>query len=78
MNQQHEEEADQVTIDRVEMGTGWVLFPGGATPPSPDQIAYYLNDAMCDWLGKNPEFKVRTTLPIIVEGNTVALNIWFD
>jgi hypothetical protein len=69
---------NQITIDRIEMGTGWVCFQGGETPPSPDQLPFFLNDALAAWLRNNPEFKVRTTLPIVVEGNTVAINVWFD
>ena len=26
----------------------------------------------------NSEFKVRTVLPLVVDGNTVAINVWFD
>ncbi len=68
----------EFTIDRLELGTGWVCFQGGETPPAPDQLPMFLNEAMLDWLMRHPEFKVRTTLPIVCEGNTVALNVWFD
>ena len=76
MNEQKSE--NEVTIDRIEMGTGWVCFQGGEKPPPVDQLPYILNDAVTDWLTRNPEFKIKTVLPIVVEGNTMAINIWFD
>ena len=78
MEEQRLENETQITIDRVEMGTGWVSFQGGENPPSPDQLPLFLNDALSNWLSRNPEFRVRTILPIVVEGNTVAINVWFD
>ncbi len=68
----------RITIDRVELGTGWVCFQGGETPPSPDQLSFFLNDALTTWLRNNSEFKVRTILPLVVKGNTIAINVWFD
>jgi hypothetical protein len=72
------EQENQITIDRVEMGIGWVCFEGGETPPPPDQLPLYLNDAIANWLRSNSEFKVTTTMPLVVNGNTVAINIWFE
>jgi len=69
---------NKITIDRIELGTGWVCFQGGETPPEPDQLPWFLNDAITTWINRNPEFKIRTMLPIVVGGNTVAVNIWFD
>ena len=68
----------EITIDRMEMGTGWVCFQGGENPPSPDQLPLFLNDALSNWLTHNPEFKIRSILPLVVSGNTVAINVWFD
>ncbi len=67
-----------ITIDRIELGTGWVCFQGGESPPAPDQLPWFLNDAITTWINRHPEFKIRTMLPIVVGGNTVAVNIWFD
>lgn len=78
MTEQKQESENQITIDRVEMETGWVCFQGGETPPAPDQLPLILNDAVSNWLKNHPEFKVRAMLPIVVQGNTQAINIWFD
>ena len=78
MSEENQTSEKQFTIDRVEMGTGWVCFEGGENPPPPDQLPMYLHDALENWLRTNSEFKVRSVLPIVVKGNTIAINIWFD
>lgn len=76
--EEHPESENEVTIDRVEMDTGWVCFQGGENPPQPTDLPWILNDALAYWLKNNPEFQVRAILPIVAEGNTVAINVWFD
>lgn len=78
MQSEDPENDNPVTIDRVEMETGWVCFQGGDTPPAPEQLPLILNDAIANWLMNHPEFKVRTVLPIVSNGNTIAVNVWFD
>ena len=68
----------QITIDRIEMGTGWACFQPGEKPPSAEKLAGYLNHNFYTWLQRNPEFKVRAILPIVENGNTVAIHVWFD
>jgi len=68
----------QITIERVDMGTGWVCFQAGKKPPSPEKLPAFLNHAFHSWLQRNPEFNVRATLPIVESGNTVAIHVWFD
>jgi hypothetical protein len=72
------EEHKQITIDRIDMGTGWVCFQPGDQPPPPDQMPGYLNHDFYNWLQRNPEFRVRAVLPIVEKGNTVLLHVWFD
>ena len=68
----------EITIDRVDIADGWVCFQAGEKPPAPDQLALYLSHTMTNWLKRNSEFRVRTVLPMTVEGNTVAIHVWFD
>ena len=37
-----------------------------------------LNDAFCRWLKQNRGATVRDILPIVAEGNTVAIHVWFE
>ena len=68
----------KVTIDRIDMGTGWVCFQPGKNSPPPEHLPALLNRSVCTWLKRNPEFTVRTVLPIVERGNTVAIHVWFD
>ncbi len=68
----------KVTIDRVDMGTGWVCFQAGDKPPPPDQLPAFLNQTLYTWLKRNPEFRLRAVLPIVEGGNTVLIHVWFD
>ena len=42
------------------------------------QVPAALNEIMSDWLKKRTNLHVRTTLPIVEDGNTVAIHIWFE
>lgn len=66
------------TIDRIEMGTGWVCFRGGDDPPPPAELPSILSEAMSEWLTRNSEFRLRTALPIVQDGHTMAIHVWFD
>jgi len=68
----------QITIDRMEMGTGWVCFQAGENPPPLEELPVFLNQTFCSWLQRNPEFNVKTVLPIVESGNTVANHVWFE
>ena len=69
---------NQVTITRVDMGTGWVCFQAGKKEPTREQLPGFLAHAFYTRLQRNPEFKVRATLPVVSEGNTIAIHVWFD
>ena len=69
----------KVTIDRIELGTGWVCFqPGSDRPPPFEQLPALLNETFYTWLQRNPEFKVQSVLPIVENGNTVLIHVWFE
>lgn len=68
----------RVTIDRVDIGEGYVCFQAGQNPPQPDELPFYLHRTLHDWLRRNLEFRVRAALPIVANGQTVALHVWFD
>jgi hypothetical protein len=68
----------QITIDRLDMGTGWVCFEAGEKPPPPGELPRYLNHMFYTWLQRHPEFTVRATLPVVENGNMVVLHVWFD
>jgi hypothetical protein len=68
-----------VTINRLEMGMGWVLFvPNSDRPPPPESLPAALHGSVAEWVRQNSIIKVRDTLPVIENGNTVGLHVWFD
>lgn len=75
---QTQSESPQVTIDRVDLGTGWVCFKAGESKPAPDILPSLLSHSLSTWLERNPEFQVRAASPITVDGNTIAIHVWFD
>lgn len=69
---------ENITINVVEMGEGWLFFELGEVKPSPQKLAYTLNRAVYDWLHENPQNVVRNTLGIVAEGSTVGIHVWYD
>ncbi|MEX0718570.1 MAG: hypothetical protein WD066_18400 [Planctomycetaceae bacterium] len=68
----------KVSIDMLDMGPGWVFFQAGKIPPTPEQLPHLLSRTLNSWLQAHPSFVVRTTLPIVAEGATVGIHVWFD
>ena len=38
----------------------------------------YLSKAVVAWQKQNPMLTVRATLPMVANGNTIAVHVWFD
>lgn len=69
----------EIKVDRIDIEPGWCLFKGNdESPPPPENLPFYLHDFFQKWLVRNKELTVRTTLPIVAGGNTVAIHVWFD
>lgn len=71
-------EENEISIDRIELGPGWACFRAGQKNPAPELLPTYLNHVFFSWLQRNQEFTVRATLPIVENGNTVAIHVWYD
>ncbi len=67
-----------VKVDAVRIASDCVLFHAGDPPPTPNNLPLLLATALRDWLAANSACRVRDTLGIVVDGNTVALHVWFD
>lgn len=74
----HGNGTSKVSIDMLEMGPGWVFFQAGKLPPPPEQLPYLLNRTLNSWLDANPSFVVRAALPIVADGMTVGIHVWYD
>ena len=63
----------------VTMGPGWVLFVASQSdPPPPDELPYALSQGLEQWVKGQPGIRVRSTLPIIKDGNTIGIHVWYD
>jgi hypothetical protein len=71
-------EPPKVLIDRVEMAAGWVCFLATEPPAKPEELPLYLSQSVSAWLRQTPTLTVRATLPIVSNGNTIAVHVWFD
>jgi hypothetical protein len=60
-------------------GPGWaVVYPSPNDPPPPDQLPYHLSLSLEKWLKERPGVRVRTTLPIVKDGDTIGIHVWYD
>ncbi len=73
-----DQQQESITINVVEMGVGWIFFELGEIKPRGHQLAYTLNRAMYDWLQDNPRVVIRTALPIVADGMTTGIHLWYD
>ncbi len=56
----------------------WVLFSEGQPPPARDQLPKLLSVSLEQWLDTNPRCRVRAVLPLVAEGTTEAIRLWYD
>ncbi len=70
--------AKQKLIQITIQGEGCVTFePAAKQPPPKEELPIILAQALMHWLKTNP-VRVRSSLPITKDGNTIALLVWFD
>lgn len=67
------------SITRQQVATGYVVFTcGSERPPPHEAMPLLLHKCVQKWVNQNPIIKIRTVLPIVEGGNTVAIHVWFD
>lgn len=58
---------------------GYVVFEANeGRPPDPAALADLLSKSVTGWMKQHADVKVATTLPIVRDGQTVAVHWWFD
>lgn len=71
-------EPAKIRVNRLDLGTGWVCFLAAEPPAKPEELPLYLSQSVVAWLKQTPTLKVKATLPIVSNGNTIAVHVWFD
>ena len=65
-------------IDTCPVGEGCsLLVPNPKHPPPDDELHIALSQVLQKFLIENP-IRVRATLPIVHNGTTVAIFVWWD
>jgi hypothetical protein len=68
-----------IDIGVVESGRGHVLFRAGIGPSTHvERVPGLLGETLVQWLGAHPNVRVRTALPIVQGGSTVAIHLWYE
>jgi len=65
-------------IVRRTLAPGRVYLILGEPLPPPEQVPEVLNLGLMRWLKENRQIRVRATLPMVENGNTVAIHVWYD
>jgi hypothetical protein len=64
-------------IDMCPVGDGCTLFIPNPSQPPAELLHVALTDVLQKFMLAHP-IRVRTTLPIVHEGTTVAIFVWWD
>ena len=69
----------KIEIDVLALGEDCVVFQAGITPTTDlRRVPRLLGETLIAWLSENPTVRIRSALPIVEDGNTVAIHVWFD
>jgi hypothetical protein len=61
------------------MAPGWALLvPNPSDPPPDEKLPYALSQGLEQWLNSQPSVRVRSTLAIMKDGNTIGIHVWYD
>ena len=64
----------KIVIEAEQQGPGWILFKVKEAVSDPSLTIHH---CLMEWL-KERGVRVRTTLPIVTGGMTVAVHLWYD
>lgn len=73
--------ANDIRITVNECGDTAVFFPGVSEfqkLAEIERLPIRLSRVFFRWMQERPHYRVRHTMPIIEDGHTVALHVWFD
>ncbi len=72
------DKATERVIHVEEKARGYVVFSPENLLELPEQFPIHLSLTFDKWLKLNPGIHVRTVLPIVDNGRTVVLHVWYD
>jgi hypothetical protein len=60
------------------LAPGWVVYQAGTPPPERKKLPFALQGHLRKDLTEHPTVRVRSSLGIVQDGNTVAIHLWYD
>jgi hypothetical protein len=69
---------DKVQIHTSIKAEGYALIFPDKIEPLAAGVPVFLSRTLEAWVRDNPQKKIRCALPIIKDGQTIAIHLWFD
>jgi hypothetical protein len=64
-------------VHTVDMG-GWARIFTDDMIAAPENLGQCLSHALTEWLRQRPQFRMRCVVPIVKDGATAELHMWYD
>jgi hypothetical protein len=61
-----------------DRGPGYIVIAPERIDPIPEQLPVYLSRSVEAWQRDHPAARVRAALPIVLDGMTLSVHIWYD
>ena len=68
----------KVTINVSEKRKGYVIIAPDRIDKLPSQTPVYISLTLENWQKEHPGVHVRAVCPIVADGVTIALHVWYD
>lgn len=68
----------KVNIVVYDRGPGYVIIAPEKIDVIAEGTAIYVSLTVEKWQTENPVNRVRSALPIVKDGQTIAVHVWFD
>lgn len=72
------EGAGSVAINFNLKAPGYLIICPDHKQGIPKGVSVYLTHAFHEWVLKNPQHRVRASLGIVEDGQTVMIHVWYD
>jgi hypothetical protein len=65
-------------VQRTPVREGYVIYHAGSPAPPPEEVPNALDYLLTKDLSENPTIRVLGALPIVREGNTIRIHLWYE
>jgi len=69
---------EPVTINFNLKAPGYLIICPANQLDIPKGISVYFTHAFHEWLLKNPQYRLRASVGIVEDGQTVMFHVWYD